>query len=117
MIEWNPGKPPESGYYLATLVLPSGNVVTSELWFNTGDGIGRWWSGRGYLDERRTSMECVAGVTHWARIPAPAQLDQETITRERSRHIHRMCQYRDGGGPCLSHCVERWRGISIARRP
>lgn len=49
-LEWQAGKPRESGYYFAAWVTQSGSRIVSELWFNRGDGIGTFWAARGYLE-------------------------------------------------------------------
>lgn len=49
-VEWHPGKPKESGCYLAAWRAQSGQLIVSEFWFNNGDGRGTWWATRGYLE-------------------------------------------------------------------
>lgn len=70
---WNPGKPNESGYYMAAWSTQSGQRISSELWFNAGDGVGRWWATRGYLEgfggQSAFMTKPIETVYAWADLP------------------------------------------------
>jgi hypothetical protein len=75
---WQTGKPPQHGYYLATIQRPDGHRLVSELWFNPNAKVpqgGYWWASRGYIDHAcRTGAidRSIAGVIAWMPKPAPS---------------------------------------------
>lgn len=77
--QWNYGRPPDHGYYLAAWEY-AGIKTVSELWFNPTTG---WWTARGYLqywDGQRTRCQhSVENVYAWREMPkAPASLNLPT---------------------------------------
>jgi hypothetical protein len=73
--QWQTGRPPDHGYYLAAW-RRQGQLVVSELWFNPDSTGSGWWAGRAYLGDRPWGGGDPLPVVAWMPMPAPPAMPE-----------------------------------------